>query len=669
MNKNEFFREDGRRFFFDEPESIAAYCKENCEEEVKHILRIADEVSRGYFIFDLKWDMERTYEPIVFEELIDWNFMPKDDPEFIWQFNRHRFFICLGQAYQLTGEEKYAETFVRLLSDWVENVPKSEKFLKGPWRTLETGLRGEFWNKAMRYFKDSPSISDQFTALFMKSMEEHAEHIIDNHYDYKYISNWGVLENHGLFEIAAMLPASEKTERYIEFALKNMEIQAKMQIMDDGMHWEQSPMYHNEVLHCFLDVLILADRNHIPVSKEFRDKVHQMARATSYFAKPDHHQPMNGDSDDTDVRDILSVSAYVFGDPVLKSRGYDKLDFESIWDIGIEGMKVYDHLTSVEPLYTSIALADSGNYFFRSGYEEKASYLHFHCGTLGAGHGHSDKLHIDLVIQGEDVLMDAGRYTYVNGPDRFNFKDPVSHNTVIVDGEYFTVNEDSWMCKKLAQPVKQQFVTGEKFEFVQGGHLGYFDKGIFMNRKIIHIKPDIYLVFDEMYAKDTHVYETFFNFSEQGELNLSGNEAMFQVNEVYAKFHFLTENLQAKIVDSRIARHYNNFSENKRIVLEKKASGMTTMITAIVGGDEDRVRNFTVKKIPVTSALKSTTYPDEMAEALIIQDGEKSYTVIVCHQEVNSPTDMVKAGDCLGFGNVLVFDHEEETIGGKALNW
>ncbi len=49
----------------------------------------------------------------------------------------------------------------------------------------------------------------------------------------------------------------------------------------------------------------------------------------------------------------------------------------------------------------------SGNYYLRSDWGEEANLLHFHCGTVGAGHGHSDKLHIDLVIQGEDVLMDG----------------------------------------------------------------------------------------------------------------------------------------------------------------------------------------------------------------------------------------------------------------------
>lgn len=669
LNRNDFFKEDGRRLFFDDPKAIAKYCLENCIDDVEHILRVADEVSRGYFIFDLKWDMERTYEPVIFDDVIDWNHMPKDDPEFIWQFNRHRFFICLGQAYQLTGDEKYAEAFVNMLTDWVKNVPKTEQFLKGPWRTLETGLRGEFWNKAMRYFKDSPKITDDFTELFTASMKEHAEHIMEHHYDYKYISNWGVLENHGLFEIAVMLPKSEDTQRYMSFALKNLEIQANMQVMDDGMHWEQSPMYHNEVLHCFLDVLILADRNGIRVSDIFRNKVHKMAEATAVFAKPDHHQPMNGDSDDTDIRDLLTVSAYVFKDPVLKGRGYEKPDFESIWDMGMEAMRDYEKMPIEEPSYTSAALSDSGNYYFRSGHEERANYLHFHCGTLGAGHGHSDKLHVDLVIKGEDVLMDSGRYTYVTGADRFYFKDPVSHNTITADGEYFTVNEDSWMCSRLAQPVKQQFVAGEKYDFVQGGHLGYSYKGIFMNRKIVHIKPDIYLIFDEMYAKDSHEYESHFNFSELGQLELTDRTAMFTVKDVCTKFSFLSEDSYAKIVPSKVSRHYNQFSDSSRIVLTKKAKGTATLVTAIVGGDKERVLNCSFRKIPVLSALKNITYSDDMAEAVSIQDGEKKYTVIVCHQEVNSPTDLVKADTCRGYGNVIVFDHDEETIGGKVLNW
>ena len=35
--------------------------------------------------------------------------------------------------------------------------------------------------------------------------------------------------------------------------------------MGDGMHWEQSPMYLNEVLHCYLDTINLCKRNNIEI--------------------------------------------------------------------------------------------------------------------------------------------------------------------------------------------------------------------------------------------------------------------------------------------------------------------------------------------------------------------------------------------------------------------
>ncbi len=109
----------------------------------------------------------------------------------------------------------------------------------------------------------------------------------------------------------------------------------------------------------------------------------------------------------------------------------------------------------------------------RSGWGEADSLLHLHCGTMGAGHGHSDQLHVDLYANGEDILTDSGRYTYVDGPDRREFKDPSAHNTITVDVKPFTVYKDSWECSKLCQPVKQEMAVKEGMALAQGGHLGY----------------------------------------------------------------------------------------------------------------------------------------------------------------------------------------------------
>lgn len=106
------------------------------------------------------------------------------------------------------------------------------------------------------------------------------------------------------------------------------------------------------------------------------------------------------------------------------------------WDLGIRAAKEYRDMETAMPEFQSAALEDSGNYYLRDGWGEEGNLLHFHCGTMGAGHGHSDQLHVDLVIGGEDVLTDAGRFTYVPGPDRFAFKDPTAHNTITVDNRF-----------------------------------------------------------------------------------------------------------------------------------------------------------------------------------------------------------------------------------------
>ena len=78
--------------------------------------------------------------------------MPEGDPEFIYQFNRHRYWICLGQAYALTGDGKYARCFVNQLYSWLEDNPINQGDKEHTWRTIEAGIRGENWVKAMEYF-------------------------------------------------------------------------------------------------------------------------------------------------------------------------------------------------------------------------------------------------------------------------------------------------------------------------------------------------------------------------------------------------------------------------------------------------------------------------------------------------------------------------------------
>lgn len=671
MTKKEFFDRDLSYYFVNHTtmNEIGAYCLKYWPDDAAHIIKVADEVCKKEFLFDLKWDMERTYKPVIFEDKIIWDYKPGDDPEFIYQFNRHRFFICLGQAYAMTRNEIYAKTYTELLMDWITNVPLIPENYGTTWRTIEAGLRGESFCKSFLYFINSPYVTDEIVNTFYQCMITHAEYLIKQHSILRRMSNWSVLEDHGLFTIALTLPQNEKTKEYIQTALEHLEVEAKLQILPDGVQWEQSPMYHNEVFHCYLDVIILAEKNKISLPVAITDLTHKMAYANLTWKKPNHHQFINGDSDDTDIRDFISMAAYLFKDPVLKFGGFDLLDFESIWDLGIKAAKEYEQMKKESPCFTSAALLESGNYYLRSNWSERANLLHFHCGTIGAGHGHSDKLHIDLVIQGEDVLMDSGRYTYVDGPDRYEFKDPTAHNTILVDRTFFTVCKDSWECSKLSHPINQKHCFLEDYEFVQGGHLGYMDleSSVVVNRKVIHIKPDIYIIADELYTNGSHEYEQYFHFNNQGNLFLENNHAVYTGKQIKTDFYFITPSLKTQLIKSRISRNYNLAEERSSIKTSLQQKGFASIFTVIHGREIADTNTLHVEKIPVYSYFKKTAFEDSIAEAVKLTIRETEYVVIICHREVISPTDQTQADGCLGFGNVIVFNKTINTQPGTVL--
>jgi len=674
MTKYDFFNQKNEKFFIDDIKKVAEYVKVNCVEEATQIIRIANDVVNQKFLFELRWDMERTHIPVIFEDEIDWMQIPEDDPEWTYQFNRHRFWICLGQAYALTGDEKYAETFVGQMTHWVKNVQLNNPKNQLAWRTIEAGLRIEYWLKAFCYFEESPALTDEVCDIFEKSIIEHAEYLMGIYDTFRLVSNWGVLQNHGLFMAGVMLPQTPRTIEYTNEALKRLEEEITIQVYDDGVHWEQSPMYHNEVTHCYLDVKILSDRNNIKLPEIINEKLHKMCYGSLYHKKPNHFELLMGDSDDIDVRDIISKGAYVYKDSVLKFGGYEAFDFDCIWDLGFKASEEYLKIEATEPDKTAIELKESGNYYLHSDWSEKQNFLHFHCGTLGAGHGHSDKLHIDLFSNGEDILVDAGRYTYVNKPERYEFKDPSAHNTITVDNKDFIVCKDPWECSKLARGINQKMVSSEYYDYLEGGNLGYYDLetgSVYINRRILYIKPDIYIIVDEFYGNSTHNYNQYFHFNNEGKLTSDKDgKITYTSDKNKVELCFISNGITKEIINSKYSKHYNEFEKNEAVKTNLSAHGFASIITVISTNELDKEESISVEKVPVHSNFKDIIFEDKLIEAIKITKGERSYTAVFAHQDYASPTDSFKANDCIGFGQVVVFNSGKgENRIGKVLVW
>ena len=144
---------------------------------------------------------------------------------------------------------------------------------------------------------------------------------------------------------------------------------------------------------------------------------------------------------------------------------------------------------------------------------------------------------------------------------------------------------------------------------------------------------------------------------------------MFEAPGVCARVYFMTPGARGETYTSRISRHYNRAVDRASIRVHKEGKGFTSLMTVICAGDCGCTPEVKLTKLPVKSALKGIYYPSSMAEALKIEVRGKEYVAVICHQEVNSPTDLVEVDGCLGFGNVIVFDKSRDVLVGTVMNY
>lgn len=662
MKKEEFFR----TYYCPASMETAELARKLNQEEAEHVLRTADAVRRHSFLFDMEWDMERTYEPLEFGDCVDWEYRPGDDPEFTWQFNRHRFLICLGQAYLMTGDETYAACMLDLMQQFIRSQSDVQEKRQTTWRILEVGIRSANWIKALYLIQNSPLLTGELLDLFYESLKQHGRIIMEEHNPYCYAGNWGVLENHGLYLLGALLP-DEFGRACREQAAEVLDLALRMQILPDGVQLEQSPMYHFEVMRCVLEVLLFAKLCGHKLPKTLSERVHDMAMAGLALRKPDGCQLTMGDSDDMSTFSAFALAAYVFEDRVLKWAGSENPGFDNLWLFGAEGYGRYRELTSGEPGFLSKQLYDSGHSVMRSSWQRNADMLHFDGGLLGTSHGHSDTLHVDLILNGTDVLVDPGRYTYVNKAERFELKGTKAHNTVVVDDREFDEWENSWVSRTVSAQSRQRMEEKDGCQFVCAGHTGYMtlENPVWVNRKVIHISPDIYILADECYTSGAHSYQQYFHFDYRGTVALEGKRAEFHGGDANAAF-FFDEKCRPELYRTHQSLHYNNLAGNQSICCKSAGDGFHSMVTVCIkdGAGED-----SVQRVPVKSYVNQEIQPEAIAEGFKISHHEKKYLVIIGHTEMKGPVTLYQIEDRMGCGNVIVFDLERGAYEGIVLNW
>ena len=618
--------------------------------EEKRILTDANRVLAKTFLFDNPWDMEATNFPISFTKAIDWEYQPYDDQEWTFMLARCAFITNLAKSFVLTGDVQYLEKILFLISDFIDQVPYTKKRQATCWRSLDSAIRVQHWIHAYPLLLENGLVDSTFATLFRTSVESHVAFLSSLDTPFLKLSNWGTIGNAGLYFGSVFL----EDEKNQQLALTKLSENVTHSILSDGWQWEQSPMYHGEVLFSLLHVIQLADKQSKTVPAIIREKAQQMCHATLASMKTDGRQFLQSDSDDTSVRDMLTLGALVFSDPLLKFGGFPTLDaFASE-----EEHTQYNSIEAQQPFYSSIACEASGNYYLRSGWEDDDSVVHFRCGPLGSGHGHADLLHVDASKGGQDVLVDSGRFSYVDGPRRMALKSGPAHNTIQVDGEDCFTLTDSWGYDKRAMPLQKPMVIKGDWSLCEGAHLGYHP--LVVQRSVLLLGRDLVIIIDSLTTDSSHTYDRYFHFSNTSEVTVENNTVCFNAKDLDAKLYYdAKESIQME--NTGYAPHYNQWETKPTARLTSHAEGSASLVSVLHLGE--RKYPSSVTEVPVVLAASKNVLDSKQARAFsITREGEESVTVLVCFEPCIKGVDLLCANDLCGYGRIIVKEGARQEV-------
>jgi hypothetical protein len=456
------------------------------------------------------------------------------DVKYVWELNRHQFIITLGKAYRLTGNERYALVGLALIEDWIQDNPYK---IGINWTSaLEMAIRSLSWCQACALFENSAAFSLERRREIVRSLYQHG-HYIEKHLSFFFSPyNHLVGEATALFVLGHLLSWLKPALRWRDKGWAILEQEMPKQFHSDGGTVEQATGYHHFTLGFYLQAVLLRRRLGLAIPSTVWSLLEKAFEFSMYMMRPDGSVPMIGDGDDGKALDLLQTSVWDFRSfltlgAVLFQRGDFKkmagsFPPDAAWLLGSEGWKAYDGLGEREPLKKSKALPKSGYYIMRTGWDQTAHYLTFDCGEIAAGvrkddipsaaHGHADALSIEVSAYGVPTLVDPGFYTY-NGDEKWHryFRETEAHNTVVVDGRSQAQYRGRLKWSHAPQTKLDHWVTSRPFDYVEGSHNGYtrLPQAVIHRRAVAFLKPDYWLVRDELLGQGEHQIDRYFHFT------------------------------------------------------------------------------------------------------------------------------------------------------------
>lgn len=651
-------RQAARRFYAQyDPAATAAYVRANCRSEAEHLLHQAEDLMQNTFVFTDRWDMEPCAVPYTVPAG-QWTHSPNGDPEWVFMLNRHDYLPKLWQAAVLTGEVRYRRKLIDSVMDWIASNPLTREGTPST-RTIDTGIRCMNWIQLLPFLLAEDALTDQEARTMIDSLSAQFANLRER-YILKYtLSNWGVLQTTafcaGYAWMGQLLPPGLEA-----WAWQELQTQLRLQILEDGAHWEQSPMYHVEVLNAcvrLLTQLYAAQKAGLSLCQEARfaldagtssperkagpgegagseagwlvRAVRVLSRHVLYTADPALMQLPQCDSDVTDVRDVLARAAALLSDAGIYRWGAgETLDMDSVWQLGAAGIAAFEAQRPQTPVRCSWNCPQSGTVTLRSDWTARANFTALKNSPLGSSHGHADQTHLTLYCQGKPFLVDSGRYTYrEDDPLRIQLKAPAAHNVCVIDGQSGGTPDGSWNYSDYAEIIPHYFAEQGNAHFAEMTFHGSLRDGTpyQITRRLFVLDEGVWLSVQDVICPGKHQVKEYFHLAQGVTVQPCLEGMLLQNGDVQLKMYYEG---QLECHQGVLSSCYNQKELAPLLVHQVEMQDRWTSCTLFA------VPEYAVRPAAVYKLGEDTPQPAENVTALDLQAGqEKCWTLLVWNRE------------------------------------
>jgi uncharacterized heparinase superfamily protein len=337
----------------------------------------------------------------------DWN-----NPEWekLWLYNLHYFDYLNennppippltkggkgGFSDEEDGEKKDG-IHQQIIERWIDENPP---FAGNGWEPYPLSLRIVNWIKWVLDGNGLPDDALHSLAVQVRYLFKKLEfHLLGNH----------LFANAKALIFAGLFFDGSEAELWLNKGLKILLKQVTEQILDDGGHFELSPMYHSIILEDILDLVNIMRTYGRTPPVICLDSVEKMLYWLKIMCHPDGQIALFNDA------------AFGIACPPDKLNSYaERLDFKD-----------------TDQLPDGVITLDKTGYVR---YQSNSAVAFLDVGEIGPdylpGHAHADTLNFELAVFGQRVIVDSGISCYGTGSDRFRQRGTLAHNTVAINDQ------------------------------------------------------------------------------------------------------------------------------------------------------------------------------------------------------------------------------------------